>query len=132
MRVRIVINNAPRWPRPQQPREQPRQEAVRPRTASSRTTAIASRAAPQTAPPPATSTPTQRGASWLMALGGAILRFLCSLRGHDYVMKVQPRHLALHCPACGHTTKGWRLDEAAPITTSDTPPRLLELVRRRS
>lgn len=72
-----------------------------------------------------------RAVHYTRTAGRLLLRALCSLRGHDYVMKVQPRHLALHCPFCGHTTKGWHLDDA-PDTSTEHRPRFLELVKRRS
>jgi uncharacterized Zn finger protein len=67
-----------------------------------------------------------------MAAARLALRLLCGLRGHHYVLKLQPRHLALHCTACGYTTHGWRLDEVEPLVSRQEGPRFLELVRKRS
>lgn len=118
MRVRIVINNEPRWLKQHRARQRAQARAEPPRTPTPPASGLAAIAT--------------RIGGWTMAAGGAILRLACSLRGHDYVMRLQPRHLALHCPVCGHTTKGWQLDEAEPVATREAPDRFLELVRRRS
>jgi hypothetical protein len=75
-------------------------------------------------------------ASDLLVLLGAGARrmgqLLCSLRGHDYMLKAQHRRLALHCRACGHTTAGWDLSDPTPKPMGSDRPRYLELVRKRS
>ncbi len=70
--------------------------------------------------------------SWLRHAWRRSKQLLCGMRGHDYVLKAQRRHMALHCPGSGNETAGWDLSDPTPkVTTNSDRPRYLELLRKR-
>jgi hypothetical protein len=38
-------------------------------------------------------------------------RFACGLGGHDLVLKVESRRMALQCVSCPYETPGWTLED---------------------
>jgi hypothetical protein len=38
-------------------------------------------------------------------------RFMCGLGGHDLILKIESRRMALQCVSCPYETPGWTLDD---------------------
>lgn len=68
---------------------------------------------------------------WLHRCWRGTRQMFCSMRGHHYVLQMNRRRLALHCPVCGHTSAGWDLTDPTPKLASGDRPRFLELLRKR-
>ena len=43
-------------------------------------------------------------------ISNRVHRLLCSISGHDLVLKVEPKRLALQCVSCPYETAGWTFD----------------------
>ena len=38
-------------------------------------------------------------------------RFMCGLGGHDLILKIESRRMALQCVSCPYETPGWTLED---------------------
>jgi hypothetical protein len=43
-------------------------------------------------------------------ISNSVHRLLCSISGHDLVLKVEPTRLALQCVSCPYESAGWTFD----------------------
>ena len=44
-------------------------------------------------------------------LGRYLHRFACGLGGHDLILKIESRRMALQCVSCPYETPGWTLED---------------------
>jgi len=51
-----------------------------------------------------------QSAAWLRRATVWLLQALCGLRGHERIVRFEPRRMLLECVACGHRSSGWQLD----------------------
>jgi len=47
---------------------------------------------------------------WARSLIACVRRGLCAARGHDVLLRLEPRRLSLRCLNCGWESSGWTID----------------------
>ena len=67
---------------------------------------------------PAFSLAHHRG--WTYAVLTQVHRGWCAIRGHELLLRFEPRRISLSCAECGWESPGWSLDRPTPIGRKST------------